>query len=127
MQIKKKAMAGHVCYAKGLEAHPRSYPMTSGFSFKKGKDVMKLACTGSGGWMPMAGGQTGSRETSQQSQEFRPDNEAGWVLPQWLSSKESARSARASGLILKSGRSTGGGHGNPLQYSCLENSMDRGA
>ena len=25
------------------------------------------------------------------------------------------------------GRSPGGGHGNPLQYSCLENSMDRGA
>ena len=26
-----------------------------------------------------------------------------------------------------SGRASGGGHGNPLQYSCLENSMDRGA
>ena len=26
-----------------------------------------------------------------------------------------------------SGRSPRGGHGNPLQYSCLENSMDRGA
>ena len=25
------------------------------------------------------------------------------------------------------GRSPGGGNGNPLQYSCLENSMDRGA
>ena len=32
-----------------------------------------------------------------------------------------------AGLILGSGRSSGGGHGNPLQYSCLENSMDRGA
>ena len=31
------------------------------------------------------------------------------------------------GLILGSGRSPGGGHGNPLQYSCLENRMDRGA
>ena len=29
--------------------------------------------------------------------------------------------------IPKLGRSTGGGHGNPLQYSCLENPMDRGA
>ena len=29
-------------------------------------------------------------------------------------------------LIPGSGRSPGGGHGNPLQYSCLENSMDRG-
>ena len=25
------------------------------------------------------------------------------------------------------GKSPGGGHGNPLQYSCLENPMDRGA
>ena len=29
--------------------------------------------------------------------------------------------------ILGSRRSPGGGHGNPLQYSCLENPMDRGA
>ena len=31
------------------------------------------------------------------------------------------------GLIPGSGRLPGGGHGNPLQYSCLENPMDRGA
>ena len=30
------------------------------------------------------------------------------------------------GLISGSGRSPGGGNGNPLQYSCLENLMDRG-
>ena len=30
-------------------------------------------------------------------------------------------------LILESGRSPGEGHGNPLQYSCPENPMDRGA
>ena len=34
---------------------------------------------------------------------------------------------RDRGLIPGSGRSPGGGHGNPLQYSCLENPMDRGA
>ena len=34
---------------------------------------------------------------------------------------------RDKGLIPGSGRSLGGGHGNPLQYYCLENSMDRGA
>ena len=33
---------------------------------------------------------------------------------------------RDSGSILGSGRSSGGVHGNPLKYSCLENSMDRG-
>jgi len=32
-----------------------------------------------------------------------------------------------AGLIPGSGRSPGGRHGNPLQYSCLENPMDRGA
>ena len=35
--------------------------------------------------------------------------------------------ARDAGLIPRSGRSPGEGNGNPLQYSCLENSMDRGA
>ena len=30
-------------------------------------------------------------------------------------------------LIPGSGRSPGGGHGYPLQYSCLQNSMDKGA
>ena len=33
---------------------------------------------------------------------------------------------RDTGSILGSGRSSEGGHGNPLQYSCLENPMDRG-
>jgi len=39
----------------------------------------------------------------------------------------SAGDVRDAGLIPGSGRSPGGGHGNPLQYSCLENPMDRGA
>ena len=34
---------------------------------------------------------------------------------------------RDKGSIPGSGRSPGGGHGNPLQYSCLENPIDRGA
>ena len=34
---------------------------------------------------------------------------------------------RDAGLIPGSGRSPGGGHGDPLQHSCLENPMDRGA
>ena len=34
---------------------------------------------------------------------------------------------RDVGLIPESRRSPGGGNGNPLQYSCLENAMDRGA
>ena len=50
-------------------------------------------------------------------------------FPQWLSGKEPAYSvgdARDEGSIPGLGRSPGGGHGNPLQYSCLENAMDRG-
>ena len=42
-------------------------------------------------------------------------------------SKVSACNAGDLGLIPGSGRTLGGGHGNPLQYSCLENPMDRGA
>ena len=38
-----------------------------------------------------------------------------------------AGDVRDVGSILRSERSPGGGHGNPLQYSCLENLMDRGA
>ena len=38
-----------------------------------------------------------------------------------------AGDTRDAGLIPGSGRSPGGGHGNPLQYSCLENPMDREA
>ena len=38
-----------------------------------------------------------------------------------------ARDVRDVGSIPGSGRGPGGGHGNPLQYSCLENPMDRGA
>ena len=38
-----------------------------------------------------------------------------------------AGDVRDSGSTPGSGRSSGGGHGNPLQYSCLEDPMDRGA
>ena len=47
--------------------------------------------------------------------------------PPWLSGKESACIAGDAGSITGSSRSLGGGHGNPLQYSFLENPMDRGA
>ena len=41
--------------------------------------------------------------------------------------KESACNAGDLGLIPRLGRCPGGGYGNPLQYSCLDNPMDRGA
>ena len=52
------------------------------------------------------------------------------ALPQWLSGKESACNAGDVGdvgSIPGSGRSPGGGHGNPQWCSCMENPMDRGA
>ena len=51
-------------------------------------------------------------------------------LPQWFSGKESACNVGAAGdasSIPGLGRSPGGGHGNPLQHSCLENPMGGGA
>ena len=48
-------------------------------------------------------------------------------LPCGSDSKESACNAEDLGSIPLSGRSPGEGNGNPLQYSCLENSMPRGA
>ena len=41
--------------------------------------------------------------------------------------KESTSNAGDLGLIPGLGKSPGGGHGNPLQYSCLENSMEKGS
>ena len=51
-------------------------------------------------------------------------------LSRWLRGKESSFSAGDTsyvGSISGLGRSLGGGRGNPLQYSCLENPMDREA
>ena len=45
----------------------------------------------------------------------------------WLTGKKSACNEGDVGLIPGSGRSPGGGNGNPLQYSCLEHPMDRRA
>ena len=51
-------------------------------------------------------------------------------FPGGASGKEpptNARDRRDAGLMPGLGRSPGGGHGKPLQYSCVENPMDRGA
>ena len=48
-------------------------------------------------------------------------------LPSGSVGKESACNEGDPGLVLHLGRSSGEGNGNPLQYSWLENSVDRGA
>ena len=50
----------------------------------------------------------------------------GAYFPGGSDGKASTCNAGDPGLIPRSGRSPGEGNGNPLQYSCLENSMDRG-
>ena len=56
---------------------------------------------------------------------WKPYNNCG--IPGSSDGKESACSAGDLGLIPGLGRFPGEGNGNPLQYSCLENLMDRGA
>ena len=48
-------------------------------------------------------------------------------LPGWLSGKEPDCNVGDAGSVPGSGRSPGVGNGKPLQYSYLENPMDRGA
>ena len=53
---------------------------------------------------------------------------AYYLWPGGASGKEpTCQCRRHAGSIPGLGRSLGKGHGNPFQYSCLENSMDRGA
>ena len=49
------------------------------------------------------------------------------TIPPWLSYKESACNVGDVGSIPGPGRCPREGHGNQLQYSCLENPLDRGA
>ena len=58
---------------------------------------------------------------------FREGHKPFWGFPGGSDGKESACNAGDLGSIPGSGRSPGEGNGNPLQYSCLENGMDRGA
>ena len=50
-----------------------------------------------------------------------------WFIPGGSDGQESACNAGDLGSMPGLGRSPGEGNGNPFQYSCLENSMDRGA
>ena len=52
---------------------------------------------------------------------------ASQVAPVVKSPPANAGDLRDVGLISRLGRSPGGEHGNPLQYSCMENLMDKGA
>ena len=66
------------------------------------------------------GGQDGEQARGQHMQRH-------WGLPGGSDGKESPCNAGGPRSIPGSGRFPGGGHGNPLQYSHLENATDRGA
>ena len=75
-----------------------------------------------------------TRETSNKQPNFTPkatrkrrNEEPQGLFPGGSDSKTSVCYAGDPGSIPESGRSRGEGNGNPLQYSCLENSMDGGA
>ena len=59
--------------------------------------------------------------------ELKIDQRASQVALVVTNLPANAGEVRDSCLIPRSGRSPGGGHGNPFQYPCLENLMDRGA
>ena len=72
---------------------------------------------------PIGGGETGREPEMREG--FQLASLLG--LPRWLSGKEFTCQTGDAGSLPGSGGSPRGGNGNPLQYSCLENPMDRGA
>ena len=73
---------------------------------------------------PKLGGAEHSKDRAKCS--FTPEGVIP-LFPYSSEGKESACNARDPSLIPGLGRSSGEGNGNPLQYSCMENPMDRGA
>ena len=69
----------------------------------------------------------GVAKSRTQLSDFHFRSSRSQVLPPSSDSKELACSAGDLSLIPVSGSFPAGGNGNPLQYSCLENAMDRGA
>ena len=65
--------------------------------------------------------------TQQRTQDCKIQGEINRGLPRWLIGKESACDTRDLGSILGWERVSGEGNDNLLQYSCLENPVDRGA
>ena len=61
------------------------------------------------------------------SMENQPNKFIKWGFPGGSAVKNLPASAGGMGSIPGSGRSPGEGNGNPLQYPCLRNPLDRGA
>ena len=68
-----------------------------------------------------------SEEQEKKKKKKKEEGYNGLGLPSWFSGKESACSTGDTASSPGSGRSPGGGNGNPLQSSCLGTPRDRGA
>ena len=68
-----------------------------------------------------------SNKTKQYFNPFKAYSWASQVALVVKNSPANAGDVRYTGAVPASGRSPGGGHGNPLQHSCLENPTDRAA
>ena len=86
-------------------------------------DPKRLVCSGGFHRVLLSFHNTFERQVTQNKP--GPFSKSGF--PGGLGGKESACNAGDLGSILRLGRSPGEGNGNPLQYSCLNNFMDRGA
>ena len=83
-----------------------------------------LWAEGNGGWLLIGTGFYGVVNENVRLQGGHGSSQVALVIK---NPPANAGDVRDTGSILGSGRSPGGGHGNSLQYSCLENPMDRGA
>ena len=114
---------------KKKRKHRRAYSTGVGASFSWSPRRRQHHLPGSGGPILPAG--TLYLSSNNWGLETGPWNSCVFVIymgfPGGSDSKESACDAGDLGLIPGLGRSPGGGHGHPLQYSCLENPMGRGA
>ena len=106
-------------------------PHYSGSPAERGQSQQANECTlSTTNWhLPLPPTSTRIKSCVARAAEFQQQPERRLVSQVGTSGKASANSEdlRDLGSISGLGRSPGGGHGNPLQHSCLENPMDRGA
>ena len=95
----------------------QAFPHTLSFS-------SSLKCLDNSIWYTFACGTSGKELACRCKRSRRLRNIMGF--PSDSDGEESASNAGDLGSVSGSGSSNGGGNGDPLQYSCLENSMDRG-
>ena len=122
-----------VALSEGAKETPSSrapLPHYSGSPAERRQSQQANECTLSTNWhLPLPSTSTRIKSCVARAAEFQQQPERRLVSQVGTSGKQFVNSEdlRDLGSISGLGRSPGGGHDNPLQYSCLENLMDRGA